>query len=74
MAMSTYEEASSRAAEMAIKKLKRDSVNVAGGREIVEDEKLKAQAGEARPIKNNGDDAIEETSLGGRNPSQQDED
>jgi len=71
--MSTYEETSSRAAEMAIKKLKRDAVNVAGGAEMVEDEKRRAHQEGTGPAKNNGDDAIEETSLSGRGAPRQDE-
>jgi hypothetical protein len=71
--MATYEEASSRAAEMAIKKLKRHAVHVAAGREMIEPEKRGAQEDGARPAENNGDDAVEETSLRGRNARQQDE-
>jgi hypothetical protein len=63
--MATYEETSSRAAEMAITKLKRDAVNIAGGAEMVEDEKRKVREGEA-PKGNNGDDAVEDESLTGQ--------
>jgi hypothetical protein len=63
--MATYEETSSLAAEMAITKLKRDAVNVAGGAEMVEDEKAKAREGQA-PKANNGDDAVEDESLTGQ--------
>jgi hypothetical protein len=65
MAMPTYEETSGRAAEMAIKKLKRDEVNVAGGAGMVEDGKRKVRQGEAQKATGNGDEAVEEKSLRG---------
>jgi hypothetical protein len=64
--MATYEETSSRATEMAIRKLKRAAGDGAGCAEIVEDEKRKARAGETRKAENNGDDAIEQAPLKGR--------
>ena len=63
--MATYEETSSRAAELAITKLKRDAANVAGGAELVEDEKRRAGE-EKAPTGANGDDAVEDASLTGQ--------
>ena len=71
--MATYDETLGRAAKMAIKKLKQDAANVAGGAEIIEDQKHRAREGEAEKAKGNGDDAIEENSLTGRGTLEKDE-
>jgi hypothetical protein len=56
---------SSRAAEVATKKLKQEPVNVAGGADMIEDGKGKVREGEAQKANGNGDDAIEEKALTG---------
>jgi hypothetical protein len=71
--MATYEETASRAAEMAIRKLKRHAVDVRGGAEVVEEEKPGDREGGTREVKNNGDDAIEQASLMGRRGRREDE-
>jgi hypothetical protein len=71
--MPTYDETSGRAAEMAIKKLKQDAVNVAGGAEIIENQKRRVSEGDAQKAKGIGDDAIEEKSLTGRDTPEKDE-
>jgi hypothetical protein len=64
-AMPNNQGTSSRAAEVAVKKLKQEPVNVAGGAEMIEDGKGKVREGEAQKANGNGDDAIEEKALTG---------
>jgi hypothetical protein len=64
-AMPNNQGTSSHAAEVAIKKLKQEPVEVAGGAEMIEDGKRRVREGEAQKANGNGDDAIEEKALTG---------